>query len=81
MSTAGIVPVVYDRFVHDDEIWLLNDNYITITMRPGGVQWFEEDGTVFLRDTGSDSYSARYGGYLENYCIPTFQGIITGLSV
>jgi hypothetical protein len=81
MSTAGIVPVVYDRFVHDDEIWLLNDNYITITMRPGGVQWFEEDGTVFLRDTGSDSYSARYGGYLENYCIPTFQGIITGLAV
>lgn len=81
MSTAGIVPVVYDRFVRDDEIWILNDNYITITMRPGGVQWFEEDGTVFLRDTGSDSYSARYGGYLENYCIPTFHGQIKNLAV
>jgi hypothetical protein len=81
MSTAGIVPVVYDRFVHDDEIWLLNDNYITITMRPGGVQWFEEDGTVFLRDTGSDSYSARYGGYFENYTIPSFHGHISGLAV
>jgi len=81
MSTAGIVPVVYDRFVHDDEIWLLNDNYITITMRPGGVQWFEEDGTVFLRDTGSDSYSARYGGYMENYAIPTFHGQIKNLAV
>lgn len=81
MSTAGIVPVVYDRFVHDDEIWLLNDNYITITMRPGGVQWFEEDGTVFLRDTGSDSYSARYGGYMENYTIPTFHGHIKNLAV
>lgn len=81
MSTAGIVPVVYDRFVHDDEIWLLNDNYITITMRPGGVQWFEEDGTVFLRDTGSDSYSARYGGYMENYTIPTFHGQIKNLAV
>ena len=81
MSTAGIVPVVYDRFVHDDEIWLLNDNYITITMRPGGVQWFEEDGTVFLRDSGSDSYSARYGGYLENYVIPTFHGQIKNLAV
>lgn len=81
MSTAGIVPVVYDRFVHDDEIWLLNDNYITITMRPGGVQWFEEDGTVFLRDTGSDSYSARYGGYMENYTIPSFHGHIKNLAM
>lgn len=81
MSTAGIVPVVYDRFVHDDEIWLLNDNYITMCMRPGGAQWFEEDGTVFLRDTGSDSYSARYGLYGELYIIPTFHGHIYNLSV
>jgi len=81
MSTAGIVPIVYDRFVKDDEIWLLNDNYITCTMRPGGVQWFEEDGTVFLRDTGSDSYSARYGGYMELYVIPTFHGHIKNLAV
>ena len=81
MSTAGIVPVVYDRFVKDDELWLLNDNYITCTMRPGGVQWFEEDGTVFLRDTGSDSYSARYGGYMEVYSIPTFHGQIKNLAV
>jgi hypothetical protein len=81
MSTAGIVPVVYDRFVKDDELWLLNDNYITCTMRPGGVQWFEEDGTVFLRDTGSDSYSARYGGYMELYVIPTFHGHIKNLAV
>lgn len=81
MSTAGIVPVVYDRFVKDDEIWLLNDNYITMTMRPGGAQWFEEDGTVFLRDTGSDSYSARYGLYGELYIIPTFHGHIKNLAV
>lgn len=81
MSTAGIVPVVYDRFVKDDEIWLLNDNYITMCMRPGGAQWFEEDGTVFLRDTGSDSYSARYGLYGELYIIPTFHGQIYNLAV
>lgn len=81
MSTAGIVPVVYDRFVKDDEIWLLNDNYITMTMRPGGAQWFEEDGTVFLRDAGSDTYSARYGMYGELYIIPTFHGHIYNLAV
>lgn len=80
MSTAGIVPIVYDRFVKDDEIWLLNDNYITMTMRPGGAQWFEEDGTVFLRDTGSDTYSARYGLYGELYIIPTFHGHIYNLA-
>lgn len=81
MSTAGIVPVVYDRFVKDDEIWLLNDNYITMCMRPGGAQWFEEDGTVFLRDSGSDSYSARYGLYGELYIIPTFHSHIFNLAV
>lgn len=81
MSTAGVVPVVYDRFVKDDEIWLLNDNYITVCMRPGGAQWFEEDGTVFLRDTGSDSYSARYGLYGELYIIPSFHGHIFNLAV
>ena len=81
MSTAGIVPVVYDRFVKDDEIWLLNDNYITMCMRPGGAQWFEEDGTVFLRDSGSDSYSARYGMYGELYIIPTFHSHIFNLAV
>jgi len=81
MSTAGIVPIVYDRFVKDNEIWLLNDNYITLCMRPGGASWFEEDGTVFLRDTGSDSYSARYGMYAEMYIIPTFHGHIYNLAV
>lgn len=81
MSTAGIVPVVYDRFAKDDEIWLLNDNYITMCMRPGGAQWFEEDGTVFLRDSGSDSYSARYGLYGEIYIIPTFHSHIFNLAV
>jgi hypothetical protein len=81
MTTAGVIPVIYDRFVHDDEIWLLNDNYITITMRPGGAQWFEEDGTVFLRDTGSDTYSARYGFYGEDYIIPTFHGHIKNLAL
>jgi len=80
MSTKGIVPVVVDRFAKDDEVWLLNDNYITITMRPGGASWFEEDGTIFLRDAGVDSYSARYGFYGENYCIPTFHGHIRNLA-
>lgn len=80
MSSAGAVGVFPERFVAPGEMYFLNDNYITAYHRPG-FGWFDDDGTVFLRTSGSDSYEARYGGYLETYCVPSFQGILTGLAV
>ncbi len=80
MSVAGPVPVVFDRFVKDDEVWFLNDNYITLHMRPGAAQWFEEDGTIFLRKNSEDAYDARYGFYGEMYIIPSFHGLLTNLT-
>ena len=79
MSAAGAVPIFPERFVDDDRMYFLNDNFITANHRPG-FGWFDEDGTVLLRDANSDSYSARYGGYYENYIVPSFQGVITGLA-
>lgn len=78
MSSAGMVPIVAERFVEDDRLYLLNDNYMQFYARP---DWgfFDDDGTVFLRDS-TDSYSARYGGYGEIYIPPTFHGQITGLA-
>lgn len=78
MSSAGAVPVFADRFVEDDRVYLLNDNFIEIHHAPD-FGWFDDDGTVFLRTTG-DEYEARYGGYLEAYIPPTFHGVITGLA-
>lgn len=79
MSSIGEVPIVPERFVDDDRVYFLNDNYMTSHHRPG-FGFFDDDGTVFLRKADSDAYEARYGGYLQNYIIPTFQGVLKGLA-
>jgi len=79
MSSAGPVGVFPERFCEDDRMYMLNDNFIEIAHRPD-FGWFDDDGTVFLRDASSDSYSARFGGYLQTYIAPSFHGVITGLA-
>ncbi len=79
MSSAGAVPVLPERFCDEDSMYFLNDNFIEIHHRPD-FGWFDDDGTVFLRDASSDSYSARYGGYLQVYIVPTFHGLLSGLA-
>lgn len=80
MSSAGAVGIFPERFCEDDRMYFLNDAYITSYHRPD-FGWFEDDGTVFLREASEDSYSARYGGYYENYIVPSFHGVLTGLAV
>jgi len=80
MSVDGPIGIFPERFVEDDRIYLLNDSHIHIYHRPD-FGWFDDDGTVFLRKAGEDSYEARYGGYLECYINPCFHGVIHGLSV
>ncbi len=79
MSQAGPVPVIYERFVEDDRVYLLNDNYIIRHHRPGSPGWADDDGTVFMRTSG-DEYEARYCSYYENYIAPSFHGRIKSLS-
>lgn len=80
ISTSGIIPVIVDRFVEDDRIYLLNTDFIEMHKRPD-FGWFDDDGTVLLRKSDSDAYEARFGGYWEYFIHPTFQGVITGLAV
>lgn len=80
MSNAGPVGVFVDRFVEDDRMYFLNDNYITLYHRPGSPGWADDDGTVFLRKSSSDDYQARYVSYLECYIPPSFHGVLTGLA-
>jgi hypothetical protein len=79
MSAAGPVGIFPERFCEDDRVYLLNDNYLTIHPRPD-FGFFDDDGTVLLRDASSDSYSFRFGGYLQTYVVPPFHGVITGLA-
>ena len=80
MSAAGPVGIFPERFCEDDRVYLLNDNHIHIKHRPD-FGFFDDDGSVFLRDSSSDSYSFRYGGYLQTYIVPSFHGVISGLAV
>jgi len=80
MSPDGSIPVLASRYVSDDNMLFLNDKHIELNCRPGGFEWFDEDGTVFLREAG-DSYEARYGGYCDFFINPHFQGILSGLAV
>lgn len=79
MSADGEIPVIPSRFMYDDEMFFLNDRHIELHLR-GPFEWFDEDGTVFLRESG-DSYEARYGGYGEHFCNPHFQGYLHSLAV
>lgn len=78
MSSAGPVGVFPERFIEDDRMYFLNDNFITIYHRPD-FGWFDDDGSVFLRTSG-DAYQARFGGYLEAYIVPSFHGVVSGLA-
>ena len=80
MSDAGPIPVIAERFVEDDRAYILNTNYIELMHRPGTPGWVDDDGTVFLRDASTDSFTARYAGYLENFCTPSAHGYIHTLA-
>ena len=79
MSSSGPVGIFPERFCDDDRVYALNDNHIHIHHRPD-FGWFDDDGTVFLRKSDSDAYEARYGGYLQVYINPAFQGVLTDLA-
>lgn len=80
MSTSGPVPVVVDRMAKDDEIWFLNDDFIEGYFRPGMAQWADEDGAIFSRIPGKDSYEARYCLYGEIFITPPFHGHLKNLA-
>lgn len=80
MSDAGPIGIFADKMCPDDRIYALNTDFMEAHHRPD-FGWFDDDGTVFLRKASDDAYEARYGGYYQNYIIPTFQGVITGLSI
>lgn len=64
MSSEGPFPVIASQMCPKDEIWLMNTKYMQLILRQD-FGWFDDDGTVLMRDPNKDVYSARYGGYFE----------------
>lgn len=79
LANGAKIAIIEDRMCEDDRMYAINTDFIFARHRPD-FGWFDDDGTVFLRQQNSDAYGARYGGYYENYIVPAFQGVITGLS-
>lgn len=67
MSGDGPFPILASQMCPKDEIWLMNNKSLQLVMRQD-FGWFDDDGTVLLRDPNKDVYSARYGGYFELFC-------------
>ena len=78
VSAQGTIPVVFNRYVPSGEMYLLNESKIELVSR-AAPQWFNRDGTVFLRELDEDSYEARYGCYSDLFVQPFYQGILTGI--
>lgn len=81
MSINGAVPVVVERMVHDDEIWFLNDDFIEGYFRPGMAEWADEDGAIFSRIPGKDTYEARYCLYGDMLITPPFHAQLKNLAL
>lgn len=79
LANGARIAIIEDRMCEDDRMYAVNTDFITSYHRPE-FGWFDDDGTVFLRVANDDAYSARYGGYYQNYIVPSFQGVISGLS-
>ena len=80
-TPSGAIPVLTSRFIPDAEMFFLNDDHLELHLRPGGFEWFNDDGTVFLRNATADQYDARYGGYGQTFINPHFQGYLYDLAV
>ncbi len=79
LANGQKIAIIEDRMCPDDRMYAINPDFITSMHRPD-FGWFDDDGTVFLRASDEDKYGARYGGYYENWIIPSFHGCIKGLA-
>ncbi len=67
MTDEGPVPLIASKMCPDNELIMMNTKYLQIVKRED-FGWFDDDGSVLMRDRSKDVYEARYGGYFELFC-------------
>ena len=67
ISPLGVLPVYADRFCPDEKMYFVNPESFQFIQRED-FGWFDEDGTILMRQATTDAYEARYGGYSELIC-------------
>lgn len=81
MSVDGVVPIVLDRFMRNDEVWFLNTDDIEIHDAPDSPGWVDDDtGSIWLRKAGTDVFETRYACYGNLYALPNRQGYLYDLA-
>ena len=74
----GPIPIIHNRYVPEEELYVLNEDKIELHCRHK-PKWFDRDGTVFLREKDDDAYEARYGVFCDLLIHPFYQGIVKGV--
>jgi hypothetical protein len=77
----GAIPIIWDRHVENDRIYLLNTKHMELRKRPlSGI--VEHGGSVLhpMYINGNDQYLIVYRCYGDFFIEPTYQGIFDGLS-
>lgn len=81
MSDEGAFPIVASQMCPDDEIWFMDPAHLQLVLRED-MGWFDDDGSILMRDQNKDVYAARYGGYFELFCSkPNSVGVLRGFTV
>ena len=81
MTSEGAIPLIASQFCPDDEMYFLDPKYMMYVMRED-FGWFDDDGSILMRDPNKDSYNARFGGYFELFCSkPNTVGRVKGFTV
>lgn len=81
MTSAGSIPLIASQFCPDDEMYFFDPAKMLFCMRED-FGWFDDDGTILMRDPNKDAYNARYGGYFELFCsVPNSVGRVKGFTV
>jgi len=67
ITGSGSFGIMSSQMCPDDELYIGNTKHAQLVMRED-FGWFDDDGTVLLRDPNKDVYASRYGGYFEFFC-------------
>lgn len=80
-SPAGSkpLPIMFSRFIEDDVFIGVNKRRVKL-MHTDKPKWFDQDGTVFMRQKDSMDLEARFYSYMEAYIQLPYHFIITGLT-
>jgi len=67
MSDEGAFPMIASKMCPDNELYMVKRKYLQLILRQD-FGWFDDDGSILMRNRDKDVYEARYGGYFELFC-------------